>query len=81
MTRGDQFLAHRCVVSLRGSSHDAHCPRNLTGAIDVDQYTGLMRQAGFVDIQVVDKATASDLVAAQPGLPRVYSARITARKP
>jgi hypothetical protein len=30
---------------------------------------------------VVDKVTASDLVAAQPGLPRVYSARITARKP
>jgi SAM-dependent methyltransferase len=53
----------------------------VTGAIDVEQYTGLMRQAGFVDIQVVDKVTADDLAAAQPGLPRVYSARVTARKP
>jgi SAM-dependent methyltransferase len=53
----------------------------VTGAIDVEQYTGLMRQAGFTDIRVVDKVTADDPAAAQPGLPRVYSARITARKP
>ena len=27
----------------------------VTGAIDVNDYTGLMREAGFVDIEVVDK--------------------------
>lgn len=53
----------------------------VTGAIDVELYTGIMRAAGFVDIQVVDKSNAEDLVTLQPGMPRVYSARITAYKP
>ena len=53
----------------------------VTGAIDVDIYTGLMREAGFVDIQVVDKANAEDIVPRQPGMPRIYSARISAYKP
>jgi SAM-dependent methyltransferase len=53
----------------------------VTGAIDVDAYTGLMRQAGFVDIQVVDKVDAEPVIDRKPGMPRVFSARITARKP
>jgi arsenite methyltransferase len=53
----------------------------VTGAIDVAEYTGLMRQVGFTEIQVVDKADAGAIIATQPGLPRVYSARVTARKP
>jgi ubiquinone/menaquinone biosynthesis C-methylase UbiE len=53
----------------------------VSGAIDVDRYTGMMRDAGFVDIQVVDKTAGDESVPAQPGMPRVYSARITARKP
>ena len=53
----------------------------VTGAIDVAEYTGLMRKAGFTDIQVADKSIADEIVAVQPGMPRVYSARITARKP
>jgi SAM-dependent methyltransferase len=53
----------------------------VTGAIDANVYTGLMREAGFVDIQVVDKASAEDIVPRQPGMPRIYSARITAYKP
>jgi arsenite methyltransferase len=53
----------------------------VTGAIDVDAYTGLMREVGFVDIQVVDKVDAEPVVDRQPGMPRVFSARITARKP
>jgi ubiquinone/menaquinone biosynthesis C-methylase UbiE len=53
----------------------------VTGAIDVDDYTGLMRHAGFVNIQVVDKVDAEDIVARQPGMPRIFSARITAYKP
>lgn len=53
----------------------------VTGAIDVDAYTGLMREAGFVDVQVVDKVEAEPGVERQPGVPRIFSARITARKP
>ena len=52
----------------------------VTGAIDVQAYTALMREAGFVDIQVVDKSEADDIVTVQPGMPRVFSARITAYK-
>lgn len=52
----------------------------VTGAIDVAHYTGMMREVGFIDIQVVDKTDAAEIVAVQPGMPRVYSARITARK-
>jgi arsenite methyltransferase len=53
----------------------------VTGAIDVAEYTGLMRQAGFENIQVVDKVNAEEIVERRPEMPRVYSARITARKP
>jgi SAM-dependent methyltransferase len=52
----------------------------VTGAIDVSAYTGMMRDAGFVDIQVVDKTDAADVVTPPPGMPRVFSARVTARK-
>lgn len=53
----------------------------VTGAIDVAEYTGMMRDAGFADIQVVDKTEADKIIAPQPGMPRVFSARVTARKP
>ncbi|NDJ77687.1 MAG: arsenite methyltransferase [Chloroflexi bacterium] len=54
----------------------------VTGAIDAEAYTGLMRAAGFVDVQIVDKVEAKeDIVPLQEGMPRIYSARITARKP
>ncbi len=53
----------------------------VTGAIDVNLYIGMMRDAGLTDIQVVDKADASEIVTVQPGMPRIYSARITAVKP
>lgn len=53
----------------------------VTGAIDVQAYTGLMAQAGFVNIEVVDKVDAGEIVEVQAGMPRVYSARITAYKP
>jgi SAM-dependent methyltransferase len=53
----------------------------VTGAIDVDAYTGLMRDAGFVNIQVVDKVDTGGMIERQPGTPRVFSARITAYKP
>ena len=53
----------------------------VTGAIDVEVYTGLMRAAGFVDVQVADKVDAGEIVPQQEGMPRVYSARVTANKP
>lgn len=53
----------------------------VTGAIDVSQYTGLMQLAGFEQIQVVDKANAEGIVERKPGMPHIYSARITATKP
>jgi SAM-dependent methyltransferase len=53
----------------------------VTGAIDVTAYTGIMRDAGFADIQVVDKNDAGDIIQRETGMPRIFSARITARKP
>jgi arsenite methyltransferase len=54
----------------------------VSGAIDVGAYTGMMREVGFVDIQVVDKVDAEEENSVrQPGMPRIYSARITAYKP
>lgn len=53
----------------------------VTGAIDAGVYTGLMADAGFTDIRVVDKVGAQKIVPVQPGMPRIYSARITARRP
>ncbi len=53
----------------------------VTGAIDAGAYTGIMREVGFVNIQVVDKVDTGEIVERQPGMPRVYSARITAYKP
>ena len=53
----------------------------VTGAIDADRYVGMMRDAGFVDVQIVDKAEAGSIVEQQEEMPRIFSARITARKP
>jgi arsenite methyltransferase len=53
----------------------------VTGAIDVDRYTGMIQDAGFTRIQVVDKTNAEGIVERQAGMPHVYSARITAYKP
>ncbi len=53
----------------------------ITGAIDVERYVGMLRAAGFVAVEVVDRVEADDAVEQQEGMPRVFSARITARKP
>jgi arsenite methyltransferase len=52
----------------------------VTGAIGVEEYTGMMRTAGFSDVTVVDKSDADGIVERKPGMPRVFSARITATK-
>lgn len=53
----------------------------VTGAIDVDLYTGMMREAGFSEIKVLDKVNAEGIVERKEGMPRIYSARISAVKP
>jgi ubiquinone/menaquinone biosynthesis C-methylase UbiE len=53
----------------------------VTGAIDADDYTALIREAGFTDVQVLDKVNADGIVEVKNGMPRIYSARVTARKP
>lgn len=53
----------------------------VAGAIDAGLYTTMLREAGFVDVAVLGKVDAGDIVPVQPGMPRVYSARIVGRKP
>jgi arsenite methyltransferase len=53
----------------------------ITGAIDVETYTGMMREAGFVNVTVVDKVGGEATAEAQAGMPRIFSARITGHKP
>jgi len=56
----------------------------VSGAIDVEQYIGLMREAGFVNVTVKDKVDASEkgvTVDSQADMPRIFSARIIAHKP
>ena len=53
----------------------------VTGAIDAADYMAQMHAAGFTDIAVTDKRSAAEIVPIQPGMPRVYSARVTALKP
>jgi SAM-dependent methyltransferase len=53
----------------------------VTGAIDVEVYTGMLTAAGFERVTVVSKVEAEDIVPRRDGMPRVFSARITAYKP
>jgi ubiquinone/menaquinone biosynthesis C-methylase UbiE len=53
----------------------------VTGAVDVREYIGFIKEAGFTAIEVVDKSDAESIVERKPGMPRIYSARVTARKP
>jgi arsenite methyltransferase len=53
----------------------------VTGAIDMGRYTDMMREAGFVDVQVVDRVDAGDIIEHEEDMPRILSARITGRKP
>ena len=53
----------------------------VTGAIDVNDYTGIMREAGFVNIHVADKVDPDGIVEQTEGMPRIWSVRVTAQKP
>lgn len=53
----------------------------VTGAIPAADYLEVIAQAGFVDALVLDKASAEGIVPQRDGMPRVFSARLTARKP
>jgi arsenite methyltransferase len=52
----------------------------VTGAIDADAYTQVMRDAGFVEVSVLDKVLADNIVKREAGMPRIFSARITGYK-
>lgn len=52
----------------------------VTGAIDMHDYLNLLRETGFVNVVVVDKVDANKIVPTQAGMPRLFSARITAQK-
>lgn len=71
VTEGDFSAAQRARLDLW-----AAC---VTGAVDVAEYTGQLEQAGFTNVQIVDRAE-SGLPRVGDG-PRVFSARITGRKP
>jgi SAM-dependent methyltransferase len=73
VTEGDFSAAMRANLS-----EWAGC---VTGAIDAEDYAALMREAGLVDIQVENKTPDEEFTGRLPGPPRVYSARIMARKP
>jgi len=74
VTEGDMTPAMRKDMDLW-----AGC---VSGAIDVNDYNAVISEAGFVDVQIVDKAQyAENVIGALPGAPRVFSARITGRKP
>jgi SAM-dependent methyltransferase len=51
----------------------------VSGAIDGELYAEGLRQVGFVDVLIVDKV--EDTGEREPGMPRVFSARIMAHKP
>jgi ubiquinone/menaquinone biosynthesis C-methylase UbiE len=53
----------------------------VSGAIDINAYTGMILEAGLVDVQVADKVDTTEGIERQPGIPRIFSARILARKP
>jgi len=54
----------------------------IAGAIDVNDYIQQMQDAGFIDIQVVDKQSAEDYMSKLDGeQPTIFSARFTATKP
>ncbi len=53
----------------------------LAGALEVGEYIRGLTEAGFVDVEVQPKGDAGDLVGAAPLKGKIFSARITARKP
>lgn len=81
VTEGDFSEAHRADMT-----RWAEC---ITGAVDIERYMGMMRDAGLVDVAVQDRVEypVTDEMRSHVGvapdepLPQVLSARITARKP
>lgn len=53
----------------------------VSGALDAGLYIELLHEAGFVDVQIVDRVSVDDENQREPGMPRLFSARITAHKP
>ena len=53
----------------------------VSGAIDVMDYLDMLRQAGFVEVRVQEQVETPVGSTGRADIPRLFSARITARKP
>lgn len=53
----------------------------VSGAVDIGEYLAMLFDAGFVDVEVQDRATVYEPQEPVPSVPRIFSARITACKP
>lgn len=51
----------------------------ISGAIDIKEYIGLMHEAGFINIEVIDKIETTG--GKKDEMPRIFSARIIGHKP
>lgn len=53
----------------------------VSGALEAAEYVRLLQEAGFEEVAIVDKFSADGGSPSGDGMPRIYSARITGRKP
>ncbi len=53
----------------------------VAGALEADTYMGLLRDAGFAQVEIVDQVSAESIVARREGMPRLFSASIVGVKP
>jgi arsenite methyltransferase len=53
----------------------------VAGALELERYLTIMKESGFVQLKVEEKVSAEAIIERRDGMPAVYSARITGRKP
>jgi arsenite methyltransferase len=53
----------------------------VAGALELERYLAIMKQSGFVELRVEEKVNAEAIIERREGMPAIYSARITGRKP
>lgn len=53
----------------------------ISGALELEDYLGLMRAAGFAEVRVTDRVPADEMAAEVEGMPPLFSARIKGVKP
>ncbi len=53
----------------------------VSGALSLDDYLGMMREAGFIEVEVIEREALQVEVPDVEGVPPLFRARVTARKP